>query len=139
MKIGIITFTDGTNYGQRLQNYALQELLKERGNDVYTIEQEHKYSFKHKIKVAAKATLNIKKTIREQKRKKSFARFNDQYITFYQKLLPEEGSKVIADSFDLLLREVTKFGTRTLHLWVPICLCSLLQRKKSNICSELFC
>ena len=44
MKIGILTFTDGTNYGQRLQNYALQELLTSYGNDVYTIKQGHHYS-----------------------------------------------------------------------------------------------
>lgn len=103
MKIGIITFTDGTNYGQRLQNYALQELLKEYGNDVYTIKQEHKYSFRHKIKVAIKAILSIKKTLQEQKREKAFARFNNQYINFYDELLPEEGSETVADSFDLFV------------------------------------
>ena len=27
-KIGIITMVDGNNYGNRLQNYALQETLK---------------------------------------------------------------------------------------------------------------
>lgn len=30
MKVGIVTFTFGDNYGQRLQNYAVQELLQRR-------------------------------------------------------------------------------------------------------------
>lgn len=40
MKTGIITLV-GNNYGNRLQNYAVQELLKEYG-DVYTVKQEKK-------------------------------------------------------------------------------------------------
>lgn len=40
MKIGIITLVSN-NYGNRLQNYAVQEILKEYG-DVYTIKQEKK-------------------------------------------------------------------------------------------------
>ena len=31
MKVGIITITDGANYGNRLQNYALQESIKTMG------------------------------------------------------------------------------------------------------------
>lgn len=38
-KIGILTFTYGDNYGQRLQNLAVQEILKLYGYDVYTIPQ----------------------------------------------------------------------------------------------------
>lgn len=40
MKIGIITLI-GNNYGNRLQNYAVQELLKEYG-EVYTVKYEKK-------------------------------------------------------------------------------------------------
>ena len=40
MKTGIITLV-GNNYGNRLQNYAVQELLKEYG-DVYTVKYEKK-------------------------------------------------------------------------------------------------
>ena len=36
-KIGILTITDYLNYGNRLQNYAAQELLKARGFDVTSI------------------------------------------------------------------------------------------------------
>lgn len=37
MKIGIITITDYTNYGNRLQNYATQEVLRTMGHEVETI------------------------------------------------------------------------------------------------------
>lgn len=43
MKTGIITLV-GNNYGNRLQNYAVQELLKMYGDDVYTVIQEKKVS-----------------------------------------------------------------------------------------------
>ena len=66
MKIGIITLL-GNNYGNRLQNYAVQELLTEYG-DVYTVKYEKKtpvvvkknsferYSLAH-IKIAANSRL----------------------------------------------------------------------------------
>lgn len=37
MKVGIITIVDYKNYGNRLQNYALQETLKSLGTEVETI------------------------------------------------------------------------------------------------------
>lgn len=50
MKVGIVTFTFGDNYGQRLQNYAVQELLQRRGADASTIRQsEPRCSLKHQV------------------------------------------------------------------------------------------
>lgn len=103
MKIGILTFTDGTNYGQRLQNYALQELLASYGNDVYTIKQEHHYSIKHRVKVAINSVAHIKQAVKENKRKNAFERFNNRYIKFYNHLLPENGSGNLAEEFDLFI------------------------------------
>lgn len=37
MRIGIVTIVDYNNYGNRLQNFALQKLLENAGNDVTTI------------------------------------------------------------------------------------------------------
>ena len=37
MKIGIYTITEGENYGNRLQNYALQKVLIDRKNNVKTL------------------------------------------------------------------------------------------------------
>lgn len=38
MKVGIVTLTGYFNYGNRLQNFALQKVLESLGNDVETIE-----------------------------------------------------------------------------------------------------
>lgn len=49
MKIGISTFTHGDNYGQRLQNLAVQETLKLSGADVLTFRQEDSRSIKYRF------------------------------------------------------------------------------------------
>ena len=53
-KVGILTINDDTNYGNRLQNYATQEVLKKRMLEVDTIinlKDVNKYnSYKTKIK-----------------------------------------------------------------------------------------
>ena len=62
MKIGIITLL-GNNYGNRLQNYAVQELLKEYG-DVYTVKYEKKASSARKVsKLVRYNPWHIKKAI----------------------------------------------------------------------------
>lgn len=48
MKIGIVTFIDYGNYGNRLQNYALQKLLEARGYQVETILNEKYYDYAHR-------------------------------------------------------------------------------------------
>ena len=42
-RIGIITIYDEDNYGNRLQNYAVQETLKKMGFDVETIKYNYVY------------------------------------------------------------------------------------------------
>lgn len=37
MKIGLVTITNGQNYGNRLQNYASQYVLESIGCEVYTL------------------------------------------------------------------------------------------------------
>lgn len=37
MKVGIVTIIDMINYGNRLQNYAMQEVLSEMGEEVETL------------------------------------------------------------------------------------------------------
>ena len=75
MKIAISTINDYTNYGNRLQNYALQYILEKEGHSVKTIRnyhttKENRISKVKKIKFN-KATLN--KVINKLKRKKSKA------------------------------------------------------------------
>lgn len=43
MKIGILTFHCAHNYGAVLQTYALQEILKTMGHEVFIIDYRPKY------------------------------------------------------------------------------------------------
>ena len=54
LKVAIITIIS-YNYGNRLQNYALQEALQKLNVQVETIPVEQKYNLKGKIKLGIKA------------------------------------------------------------------------------------
>ena len=49
-KVGIVTINDYGNYGNRLQNYALQEVIKNLGFDVTTIVNTPSVSVKDRLK-----------------------------------------------------------------------------------------
>lgn len=105
MKIGILTFTNGTNIGQRLQNYALQETLKHYADEVYTIRQREPYSAFKLLKMRVKKFLIGLKDLRgmgeERKRETLFREFNKKNINFYGKKLDFYGDNTwIADEFD---------------------------------------
>ncbi len=81
MKIGLITIQDLNNYGNRLQNYAMQEILSDRGFDVYTLYNRPRTSQPNtKLK---ELIIRIMKVIQEKinslkihKRYKNFKKFN---------------------------------------------------------------
>ena len=88
-KVGILTITDGANYGNRLQNYAMQVLLTSLDLDVETIQREtprDKHGIvllKYLVKENIKRLIGRKNTyfaLRERKRK--FLEFNRKYIKF---------------------------------------------------------
>ena len=88
-KVGILTITDGANYGNRLQNYAMQAFLTSLDLDVETIQREtprDKHGIvllKHLAKQYIKRLIGRKNTdfaLRERKRK--FSEFNRTYIRF---------------------------------------------------------
>lgn len=89
MKIGIITITDGSNYGNRLQNYALQEFLRSIGVEVETVRRytdrdlSKSTVIKAVIKDVIKTVIGKKNTFfYQRKRKKIFKRFNKEYVSF---------------------------------------------------------
>lgn len=87
MKVGIVTITNGENYGNRLQNYAMQEALKKLGYDVETIRKKHwsqEKSFKRKLVIKKILKINYDKIAR---RMVSFKEFNDKYIKFGEKFI----------------------------------------------------
>lgn len=84
VKVGIVTITNGENYGNRLQNYAVQEALKDVGFQPETI---HKITnvfdaenSKYLWKLRVKRFLHYHLT-QEERRRLSFYRFTHTYIT----------------------------------------------------------
>ena len=74
----IFTFTYGDNYGQRLQNFAVQYHLKIRGIEAYTAFQKPPIRYyKRKITKWLKGRENI-----NIKRRKNFQSFDTKYISF---------------------------------------------------------
>ncbi|MFB8544958.1 polysaccharide pyruvyl transferase family protein [Enterococcus casseliflavus] len=89
MKIGILTINDYNNYGNRLQNYALQEVLKNLGYSPLTIRNEVINDSRNiliKNLAYLKRTLgNTKKNILGKDkiltlRENNFLRFTEKYI-----------------------------------------------------------
>lgn len=87
-RIAILTITDGQNYGNRLQNYALQEVLKNKGFYVETIKRK---TFRDKkqstallqyLKNEAKRFLGRPTSKHIILRKKRFSMFNKELISF---------------------------------------------------------
>ena len=86
MKVGIITINDDNNYGNRLQNYAVQEVVKSVGiddvetvkNDVYLNEKTSKikYLVRSVKSLISRVKLIIKNRIKMPKRRKCFLTFN---------------------------------------------------------------
>lgn len=86
MKAGILTITDGQNYGNRLQNYAMQELLQSIGMEAETIQRRTKRDLtgveklKVDIKYVVKRFIGYKCDHYRRIRKKRFDEFNKKYI-----------------------------------------------------------
>ena len=91
MKIAILTITEGTNYGNRLQNYAVQKILEYLGIKVETLINKSG-SERKRLDIL----LNIKRIIGRIKnylinakykktiniRKENFIKFNNQFINY---------------------------------------------------------
>jgi hypothetical protein len=84
MKIGLVTL-NSINYGNRLQNYATQTILRELGHETETIlsNGDINYSILYKIKTAIKIFLPLKwrnQAIADSIRMKNFKKFDSKYI-----------------------------------------------------------
>lgn len=111
-KIGILTINDDTNYGNRLQNYAVQEVLKKLDCKVETIHNQENVvrekAIKRKIGIAIKGILKLKK----HKRYNCFMSFNKniKYSKYYidDKHIPTN----LSDKYDI-------FFTGSDQVWNP--------------------
>lgn len=115
MKIAILTFTENTNIGQRLQNYALQHVLESKGHHVETIKQEYPFN---KFKRAIRNTINIMKepirSINKYFRKNKFDDFNRKNIHFFRSKIPfYQEDNWLANEFDA-------FVVGSDQVWSPV-------------------
>ena len=78
--LGIVTIVHGENYGNRLQNYALQTALEELGYDVITFKRNIYRNIPSQIKNEIKRKIHSSKF--DRKRRALFAEFNNKYIHF---------------------------------------------------------
>lgn len=99
-KIGIITIYDKNNYGNRLQNYAVQEALLKTGYNVETIKND-KYLNKcvdNKLYKYQKVLIfqfkKLKRILLRNRRKKSFYDF-DKNIKFSKKYYNNINQKIL--------------------------------------------
>lgn len=83
-KAAIVTITTGENYGNRLQNYAVQTVLDKYGLEVLTIHNNEKKEKKYLklIKNILKKTILYKKYKRKMARNSNFTKFNKENINF---------------------------------------------------------
>lgn len=83
-KVAIITITNsGLNYGNRLQNFALQEKLKQYGVQVETIYSAN--VCKNSL-LLSKLRRKVKKIVKTSKRRRYFNKFNRLYIISAKKV-----------------------------------------------------
>lgn len=82
-KVGIVTITGEANYGNSLQNYAVEQVLKDLGLEAKTIRYPYKdkLSVKNNLKKAVKAVIG-KGDSKQMKRRACFNDFNNKYLNF---------------------------------------------------------
>lgn len=100
-KVGIVTITSGANYGNRLQNYAMQTTLKKLGYSPYTIRKlDEKTTIKDIIKKCIKHITKYKYTPLD-KRIERFEAFNKKYMIFSKNHIESDDySEKLCNGFD---------------------------------------
>ncbi len=103
-KVGIVTFTYGDNFGQRLQNFAVQEYLKSLGFEPYTIKVKGLYEDNiTRFKQFIQNRYSISNIVSCLNRTKRFDEFNKQYIRFYNTKSSKEFSAKKFNDYDLFI------------------------------------
>lgn len=103
-RVGIVTMSNGSNYGNKLQNYAVEQVLSDMGFEPYTLSNDlYNKSFKQKIKGLVKFVLNINHEKNSVYRQKRFNAFNDRFLHYYNKVLTEDDKNNINADFDFFV------------------------------------
>lgn len=88
-KVGIVTINDNNNYGNRLQNYAVQETLKKLKVEPITIKNEPATNTRNKyILRKLKSIFNKGSYSKILERKKCFEEFNKNIVFSNKKVTP---------------------------------------------------
>lgn len=115
MKVGIVTINDpNPNYGNRLQNYAVDYVLKELGHDVSTLYVEKQLGLKDKIKKVINV-LTFYKLASDPKLSKNIYKKRVKYVKFNEKYL----SMNRIDIFDDLSNSYDYFVIGSDQVWNP--------------------
>ncbi|MDD3013605.1 MAG: polysaccharide pyruvyl transferase family protein [Candidatus Gastranaerophilales bacterium] len=101
-KIAIITFGHVTNYGNRLQNFALQKVLNDMGHSVETISPD--LSPARKIRKIISRIIYPKRNSLYDKREINFNKFDDEYVNYSkEKIGYFTPIKKIANKYDAFI------------------------------------
>lgn len=104
LKVGVVTMCSGSNYGNKLQNYAVEQVLANMGFEPYTVPNNlYIKPFKEKVKGAVKFVFNINKERNAVYRQKRFNAFNSEFLHHYNKILTEDDKNNINADFDFFV------------------------------------
>lgn len=102
MKIGIVTIPDFNNYGNRLQNYALQVAVEKLGVECHSLVLHRPNLIKSYIK---SLIINNGKSLREKRldmlRLKAFLNFDHKYVNTIE--LPDKFTSELAKKYEYFL------------------------------------
>ena len=106
MRAGIVTITNGENYGNRLQNYAVQEALKSLGFQAETIwKTTNVFDIENPLylrKLKLKRFFHYHLT-KEESRRLNFHRFNKKYIRRSRWKIEENIPQGLGDAYDYFI------------------------------------
>lgn len=112
-KVGILTINDNNNIGNRLQNYATQEFLKELGFEAETIQNYIYYTKFYKIKFVLRRMLRSILDHKKFKKENIFLEFNKNYVNISKTIISYRHiPKKINEKYDF-------FVTGSDQVWNP--------------------
>ena len=110
MKVAIITLYGNTNFGNKLQNYALQNTLEKFNFEVKTLNNISKISkdkiFNKKLIFLRKIYRNLKNInfgVTKLKREQKIKQFSKKYINLDKKVITSKNSKQFSKKYDLFI------------------------------------
>lgn len=136
-KIGILTINDYNNYGNRLQNYALQEILKILNVEVETVVNKTDFSYLfiseepnlNRIqriiklsprKISEKIVNKLNQKINENKVKESFSKRRNNFLDFTRNNIIETNYYITEDKLEIArFAEYDYFITGSDQVWNP--------------------